>query len=379
MSKNLKRENLQKEALQAVLDNNGSGILCLATGVGKSKIAIDYCRLLHSQLKKKFKCLLVVPTEKLRDTNWADEFCKWKSKVIYTDCVERTCYASFNKFKHQEYDLVILDECHRSTENNFKFFKNNVAKNILGLTATYPKDDIKKALFDELKLDIVYTVSLDKAVKEGVVAPYKIKVIELFLDDKNKYIQAGNKEKSFMTTEYGQYQYITNMIQKILYSGKPAPQWLFLKRMHLIYNLRSKTEIARKVLESIPEDDRTLIFCGSISQAEELCKKSYHSQTDDKNLTAFCDEKINKLSCVNALNEGINIPNLDSAVIVQLNSNELSTIQRIGRCIRYREGHEATIYILSVVQTQDEKWVKKALENFDSANIEYLSYKNYLK
>ena len=110
MSKNLRRETLQKEALQAVLDNNGSGILCLATGVGKSKIAIDYCRLLHSQLKKKLKCLLVVPTEKLRDTNWADEFCKWKSKVIYTDCVERTCYASFNKFKNQEYDLVILDK-----------------------------------------------------------------------------------------------------------------------------------------------------------------------------------------------------------------------------------------------------------------------------
>ena len=79
------------------------------------------------------------------------------------------------------------------------------------------------------------------------------------------------------------------------------------------------------------------------------------------------------------MNEGQNIPNLDNAVIVQLNSNELSTIQRIGRCIRYRPGHEATIYILSVVQTQDEKWVKKALENFDTNNIEYVSYKNYLK
>lgn len=379
MSKNLKRETLQEEALQAVINNKGSGILCLATGVGKSKIAIDYCKLLYSDLKNDFKCLLVVPTEKLRDTNWADEFIKWKSKKIYNNCVKRTCYASFNKIKNEEYDLVILDEAHRITENNFKFFKNNKTKNVLGLTATYPKDDIKKALFEQLKLDIVYTVSLDEAVKEGVVAPYKIKIIELFLDDKDRYIQAGNKDKPFMTTEYGQYQYLSNMIQKILYSGKPPPQWLFLKRMHLIYNLKSKTEVAKKILDSIPEEDRTLIFCGSISQAEELCKNSFHSQTNDINLNKFCNEEINKLSCVNALNEGINIPNLDSAVIVQLNSNELSTIQRIGRCIRHRPGHEATIYILSVVQTQDEKWVKKALENFNTNNIEYLSYKNYLK
>ena len=110
MSKNLRREILQKEALQAVINNKGSGILCLATGVGKSKIAIDYCQIFYSDLKKKFKCLLVVPTEKLRDNNWADEFIKWKSKKIYTDCIERTCYASFNKIKNQKYDLVILDK-----------------------------------------------------------------------------------------------------------------------------------------------------------------------------------------------------------------------------------------------------------------------------
>jgi len=379
LSKNLKREELQKEALQAVQANGGSGILCLATGVGKSKIAIDYCKVFYTERKNKFKCLLVVPTEKLRDTNWHDEFIKWKSKTIYSNCIERTCYASFNKIKNKEYDLVILDEIHRGTEHNFKFFKNNKTKNILGLTATYPKDEIKQELLKEINLPVVYSVSLDDAVKNNVVAPYKIKVIELFLDDKDKYIQAGSKTKSFMTTEYGQYQYVSNMINKILYSGRPAPAWLFLKRMHLIYNLRSKTQIAKKVIESIPKDERTLIFCGSISQAEELCKNSYHSKSDDKSFNKFCNEEINQLSCVNALNEGQNIPNLDNAVIVQLNSNELSTIQRIGRCIRYRPGHEATIYILSVVQTQDEKWVKKALENFDTNNIEYVSYKNYLK
>lgn len=370
------REKIQKEALDAVLVNGGSGVLCLATGAGKSKIAIDYVKLFYESMKKNFRCLLVVPTEKLRDENWKDEFDKWKAKVIYRTNVERTCYASLNKLKHKEYDLVILDEVHRTTENNSKFFKQNTVHNILGLTATYPKDEIKQLLMKDLKLDIVYTLSLDKAIEEGIVAPYKIKVVELFLDDKEKYIKAGSQAKSFMTTEYGQYQYMTNVIQKIMYSGKPAPKWLFLKRMQMIYNLKSKTELAKKIIATLPEDDRTLIFCGSIDQANQLCEHQFHSKTDDTDFKAFCSEEINKLSCVNALNEGHNIPNVDSAVIVQLNSQELNTVQRIGRCIRYRPGHEAIIYILSVVQTQDEKWVAKALESFDKDNIEYINAKN---
>lgn len=49
------REKIQKEALDAVLVNGGSGVLCLATGAGKSKIAIDYAKLFYESMKKKFQ------------------------------------------------------------------------------------------------------------------------------------------------------------------------------------------------------------------------------------------------------------------------------------------------------------------------------------
>ena len=89
-----------------------------------------------------------------------------------------------------------------------------------------------------------------------------------------------------------------------------------------------------------------------------------------KDLNAFCEKKINKLSCVNALNEGMNIPDVDCSNCT-VKFSELNTVQRIGRCIRYRPGHEAIIYILSVLQTQDEKWLQKLLILFDKDNIEY--------
>lgn len=44
-----------------------------------------------------------------------------------------------------------------------------------------------------------------------------------------------------------------------------------------------------------------------------------------------------------------------------------------------QKGYKATIWIICLLGTQDEKWVKSALQNFDSTKIEYIHYKNLEK
>ena len=83
----------------------------------------------------------------------------------------------------------------------------------------------------------------------------------------------------------------------------------------------------------------------------------------------FIDEEINELSCVQSLNEGYNLPMIDNAIIAQLNSNALNLIQRIGRVCRWREGHEANVYLLVCEDTQDKIWAEKALAGFNPENI----------
>jgi len=148
-----------------------------------------------------------------------------------------------------------------------------------------------------------------------------------------------------------------------------------LTKIQVLYDLKSKTELAKYMLDNIINHNlRLLIFCGSIKQAETLCDYTYHSKTTDEHLNMFVNKKINRLACVQALNEGHNIPKVDAALIVQLNSNDKDLIQRIGRVIRLRDGHKANIWILSTIDTQDEKWVDKALSNFN--NIVYINEKN---
>lgn len=108
---------VQKEAENSWIHSNRWGCIYMATGTGKSRIAISICNKLvqwvngHIQngLAKLPKILLVVPTEKLRDENWHDEFKKWHSEGVY-NIIERCCYASLNKYEGQDFDLVILDK-----------------------------------------------------------------------------------------------------------------------------------------------------------------------------------------------------------------------------------------------------------------------------
>lgn len=339
----------------------------MCTGSGKSRVSIMAAK----ALKVKNVCL-IVPTIKLRDSNWKDEFIKWNAKTYY-DKIERYCYASIAKVKDKEYDLVICDEIHNITKNNIIFFENNNIERIIGLTATPPEDDIKFELLNSIA-PVGHVYTLAEGVADGVVAPYEINVVETRLNNKNKTIKAGKKPNFYYITERKKYEDLSKLINVLRYSNKD-PLWATMARMRFIYNLQSKTDLAKTILKDhIDKDLKTIIFCGSIKQAEELCKHRYHSKTSDKDLEDFIDGKINRLSCVKAINEGLNIPMIDVALIVQANSKEKDLIQRIGRIVRLRDNHKALIWMLSVVDTQDEKWVDNALTTFD--NITYINSKN---
>lgn len=368
------REKIQEKNKQIWYNNGSWGTLALATGTGKSKIAIDIVK----ENPDWKKILLVVPTEKLRDKNWQDEFKKWNCSKDYKR-IERICYASMVKYNTSEkFDLIILDEAHNLTENNSIFFKTNDVERVLGLTATPPEDEVKKQIFKNF-CPVISVYSLDEGVNDGIIAPYEIMVIECRLDSEDKYVTAGTKDKPFLTTEQKHYDYLSKQILQLQYAKKPEiAKWKILERMRFIYKLKSKTELAKSIIKNVIHNDKSLIFCGSIAQAEELCDNTFHSKSSDKALNNFIKGKTNHLSSIRCLNEGINIPFLDSALIVQINSKEKDIVQRIGRIVRLREGHKARIYILSVMNTVDETWTKKALLQFNPANITYLNYKNFL-
>lgn len=401
------KDKVQKEAEQALSVNNNWGCIGAATGVGKSKIAIDK---IISLLKfNSFaKILIVVPTIRLRDKSWIKEFYKWNwngntsiiTNDVWKDNIDKSCYISIAKIKGKEYDLVILDEGHNLNENNCELFVNNKIKHCIWLSATDPNKDRIKILHN-LNLRKIYSITSDEAVKLGIIAPYEITIITTKLDDKVPYIKAGTKTNPFFTTEKSNYQYLTN--------NRFSNPLGLIKRMQFIYNLKSKTEAAKYILSLIPEHLRVVIFCGSKKQANEVCENRYYSkpisprklsekaksnQIDKYNkellqyktdieiynntvkgkLDLFNSEDINRISCVEALNEGHNIHNPDIGLMNQLSSKSLDFVQRIGRIIRYRPNHVGKIFIICASETEDFNWVRKALKDIDISKVKWLSF-----
>jgi len=360
------QSRVQDEAISAFKLNKYWGSIYMATGTGKSRIAIKMSeQIVRHEIKPRI--LLVVPTENLRDEGWKEEYTKWGLSDIWEDNVEAICYASLPNYTDQNFDLVILDEGHHLTNNNAEFFYKNMVKACVLLTATEPTSVEKQQILKKLQLYPVYTLNMDEAVRLGLIVPYDITIVTMELNRTDKNVKAGSKKKPFMQTEWSAYQYMCRQIIR-----RPS-QLAFLKRMRFIYNLKSKTDIAKLMLEHvIPKDLRTIIFCGSIDQADEVCEYRYHSRTDGIDFAKFKAGIINRLSCVNAINEGQNIAQLDVGFILQLNSNQLHLVQRMGRFLRYRPGGKGKLIILVCIDTVELSWVERVIQAFDSSRVEII-------
>ena len=132
----------------------------------------------------------------------------------------------------------------------------------------------------------------------------------------------------------------------------------------------SKESYVKSMISNI--STKCIVFANTQKQADRICKHSYHSQNpkSEENLELFSDGRIDKLSCVLQLSEGVTIPKLKAGIIMHAYGNERKTAQRIGRLLRLNPTETAVCHILCYKGTQDERWVDQALNSFESNKIQ---------
>lgn len=373
--KNLIQERALKEWDAALC----RGTFEAATGTGKTKVAVMASA---RELEKNPDAVvyICVPTVTLRDEDWPAEFKKWGYEHLVSK-IRFVCHVSMDSIKEEkgEIDLLIFDEIHNITLGNNAVFTNNQVFKVLGLTATlpvldgYPSDRDKRIMIDAVAASC-FKITLEEAIELKLVSDFEVYVMKFDLDDKDFYVDSGTKKKPYKSTEVKHYKYLTKGLQRATYKNPNAKFYWIQKRMSFLYTLRQKELLAREIMDQIlvekGVDKRTLIFCGGIEQANRLCGEwVYHSKVTDRYLKEFQEQKIPYLGVVQALNEGKNVEQLDQILVIQLNSKELDIIQRIGRTIRFRDGHVARVIILVAKGTVDEQWYASAFENFDKKRI----------
>ncbi len=213
----------QKAAITAVAENMAKGsrksLLVMATGTGKTRTAIaivdvfikhDWVKnilfladrkALVKQAKKNFKLLL----PELSLCNLLDSKDSPESRMVFStyptmmnaiDEVKNKASAKLFSIGH--FDLIIIDESHRSIYKKYQAIFNYFDANLLGLTAT-PKNDIDKntyTIFDLENNVPTYSYEFEEAVKDGYLVPYHTIETKLkFLEKGIHYDELSDAEK----------------------------------------------------------------------------------------------------------------------------------------------------------------------------------------
>lgn len=216
-----KERYYQLDCIQAVLNNYKAGkqkmLIHMATGLGKTRTAVALVKaLLSSGLAKRI--LFVVDRRMLAKQSVDDGFSlisrEYTSSWITTSNFRTRKNASIHvvvidtlELIHSDlpssfYDLIIVDECHRSINVNRKLIFDHFLCPRVGLTATpriaAPKagvemDEEDLAILDTYKLfgcetgEPDYQFDLQRGINEGFLAPYKpIELISSLVEEANQ-------------------------------------------------------------------------------------------------------------------------------------------------------------------------------------------------
>lgn len=356
------RDSIQADALQVALKYKRTG-LAVSMGVGKTLIGlryIDHCRTTNPSLR----VLVVAPKLSIFET-WKDDGLKFG---ISGANIEFTTYLSLNKFNPHNYDVVVLDECHSLLDSHETFLSAYQGR-ILGLTGTPPRyANTEKGRMVSKYCPILYKYITDDAVEDNILNDYRIIVHKMPLSAHNT-IPVVLKNNNFYTSEKKSYEYWTKRIMDA--DSKKQEQIASVMRMRVMMDFKTKETYAKYLLNEI--EDKCIVFCNTQAQADRVCKHSVHSENPEAeaNLDAFKKDKIDKLSCVSQLNEGVNIPNLRAGIIMHAYGNERKSSQRIGRLLRLNPDDRAIVHILCYSGTVDERWVAEALRDLDPTKIKY--------
>ena len=387
------REDYNKEILAIT---NPNILLQLPTGFGKSKIALD---IMHLRCKVGDRILVVVPKNVLKD-NWKDEFKKWgyEDYLPYTTFVT---YVSFPKVAN-EYQLVIFDEVHHLTERCQDSLDTFIILNSVMFSATVGRE-IRYNLAAYFPNLYIYKVKTREAIDEDILPDPRVYLIPMTLDNtkanceiiKNKskgnpiivpyaqrwgYKGVKNRKVIIKCTQQEYYNDISNLIS--YYKNKIFMEifknrYLYTSGDRLKWLSNQKTSFVHTLLDHL-NSERTLTFCNSIEQTEELGKYCINSKNknSDEILSKFNSGKINHITACAMLDEGVNLSNCRIGVYANLNSSVRMIKQRLGRLLRHKD---PIIVIPYFKNTRDEEIVNKMCADYNKELVSTITNINNIQ
>lgn len=363
----------QEEAIKRVTEDLNKGqrkaLMVMATGTGKTRISIALVELLMKnnwvknvlfladrtallkQAKKRFNEFL----PQASTVNIVEEKEDHTSRVVFStyptmmNTIDDAKNDGQKRFSVGHFDLIIIDEAHRSIYLKYKSIFEYFDAALVGLTAT-PKADVDKntyQLFDLEDDNPTYAYELKQAIDDKfLVPPKEISVPMKFLREGLKYDDLSEEEKEEYEAKFGDPD-----------TGELPDQIDPSNFNDWVFNTDTVDKVLSYVMEKgikVNEGDtigKTIIFAKNHKHAEfikERFDKNY-PQHKGKFLTVidtkikYADTLIDEFTeqdtikiavSVDMLDTGIDIPAVVNLVFFKIVRSKTKFWQMIGRGTR---------------------------------------------
>lgn len=314
--------------LESQLATDKNMMVKLPTGAGKTEVFISLVRNFPGRVLILLNRVQLLEQTKRRFESDGQECGAVCGSLGANDYTKRITVATIQTIasKENDYDLIIIDECHRARGDSYQDFLSGFKGNIIGFSATPfhssgylygPEMDVKELAFE---------MSLNELTEMGYLVPISFKQTTEQFDTKELEITAGDFNFPQLEALVGDEIKINKQIDDALprMKGRNKIVWACVGIDH--------AKKVQKILQSKGE----LV---SIIHSE----LSYHQRFEE--LEQFERGENRHLVSITIVSEGYDFPKIDCIVMMRPTKSPVLYAQLAGRGVRLFEYKEDCLFL----------------------------------
>ena len=369
----------QTASIEQWMEHDGRGVVVLPTGAGKTVVAM------MAISKLKLRTLIVVPTIELL-YQWHDAVIErlqipkkyvgvvgdglkqWRPITVIT-----YASAAMPNAPLKNIGLLVCDEAHHLPAPSYATIAERAnAPYRLGLTATPERIDGEHDALGRLMGPVVYRRTPADLSAEGHIAQYDEKRIFVSLgeDEALRYESLMGEWRLFLSTKRHLMMRGGDFFGDLIKRAGSDPQARRALQAHhqarmIAMNAEAKLGEVEQLLDK-HRDDKVIVFSeynalvDTLSERLALPSITYRTAADERKaiLDGFRNGAYSKLVTGRVLNEGVDVPDANVAIVVSGSSGTREYIQRLGRVIRPKKT-KAVLYEIITRHTSEVRSARK--------------------
>ena len=349
------------------------GVLELPTGSGKTVVAVKAIERLGTGT------LVVVPTLDLLD-QWRRELrTEFGGPVGQLgggeQRVEPLTVATYDSAYLRADDVgdrfgfVVFDEVHHLGGEGYREIGRLLAAPArMGLTATFERPDGAHEVVTDLVGPKVYAIDADELAGDHL-APYDVKrrTVELTEEERRRYEAEQSVFTDYLARSNIQMRSGSDYQELVKRSGSdPEAREALLAKQRardIMMNCEAKVTALADVLDR-HRDDRVIVFTAHNDLVYRLSERfllpaiTHQTSTAERRqlLERFRTGEYSRIVTSNVLDEGVDVPDANVAVLLSGSGSEREFTQRLGRVLRPKDdGGRALLYEVVSEETAEER------------------------